>query len=450
MQSNKLKEVLNKSSLFPVIFFCLFFTSCNSSNENLVLLSSSIKELSDEEYPDNCDLESRSELWDKFNHSFFQVVRNDSLDFTVEILPENEFSDTIVFEHINLLSWIPTIPNHIVSDPYLIDIGIINAEWNRQQVKFNKGEFKLSGNHEESKNTVRVDLARNCLNSYAWEIITFTNENGVVRPMYHGWFDFPKELYRELFDEVNAGKLSFEAYKAHLENYKDPQKQKINLAVLRNISSESEKEFTDFRMQAYPLTAARKSKYKNIVCPVRPNVINDMLTDSTTYSTFQWPGFYDTSDPRPSTLSMLGIPKKVLVRKTLSNNSNRDSCYEFDVSFARNTDTSFITRVVIGGIIPSDLKQLPIEAYNNGIKKPMGIGNHGFYEHVNYAHEHPSSESPYYGFILDDQGKWVDSHFFGVDGPILHLDEKNPNLLHFWLLSFERHAMVCHLTFALN
>ena len=186
-----------------------------------------------------------------------------------------------------------------------------------------------------------------------------------------------------MFDEVNAGKLSFEAYKAHLENYKDPQKQKINLAVLRNISSESEKEFTDFRMQAYPFTAARKSKYKNIVCPVRPNVINDMLTDSTTYSTFQWPGFYDTSDPRPSTLSMLGIPKKVLVRKTLSNNSNRDSCYEFDVSFARNTDTSFITRVVIGGIIPSDLKQLPIEAYNNGIKKPMGIGNHGFYEPYN-------------------------------------------------------------------
>ena len=172
-----------------------------------------------------------------------------------------------------------------------------------------------------------------------------------------------------------------------------------------------------------------------------------MLTDSTTYSTFQWPGYYDTSDPRPSTLSMLGIPKSVVVRETTSNNENNDICYEFDVSFARNTDTSYITRVVIGGIIPAELNQMSINDYNNGIKKPMGIGNHGFYEHVTYANENPTSKSPYYGFILDDKGMWVDSHFFGVDGPILHLDENNPNLLHFWLLSFERHAMVTHLTF---
>ena len=87
------------------------------------------------------------------------------------------------------------------------------------------------------------------------------------------------------------------------------------------------------------------------------------------------------------------------------------------------------------------------KAAPNGIKKPMGIGNHGFYEHVTYANENPTSKSPYYGFILDDKGMWVDSHFFGVDGPILHLDEIDPNLLHFWLLSFERHAMVTHLTF---
>ena len=78
------------------------------------------------------------------------------------------------------------------------------------------------------------------------------------------------------------------------------------------------------------------------------------------------------------------------------------------------------------------------------------IGNHGFYEEIDYAQTHSSSSSPYYGFIVDDEGKWVDSHFFGVDGPLLHLDKDNPNLLHFWLLSFERHAMVSHLTFPLS
>ena len=431
-----------------VALFCI--GSCSNNSDDFNYASSTIRELSDEEYPDNCDIESRSDLWNKFNHSLFQVTRNDSLDFTVRILPENEFSDTITFSNINLLSWIPTIPDHISENSYLVEIGIINAEWNRQQVRFDFGEFQMSSNHEESQKTIRVDLARNCLNSYAWEVITFTEDSGKIKPMYHGWFDFPKALYRELFDEVNEGKLTFAQFKDHLELYKDPRKEIVDLSVLREVENEKIVGFSDFRMQSYPMTAARKSKYKNIVCPASPVLINDMLTDSTTYSTFQWPGFYDTSDPRPSTLSMLGIPKNVTVRKTVSKNSAQDFCYEFDVAFARNTDTNYITRVVIGGIFPSALKQLPLEEYNEGIKKPMGIGNHGFYEHVDYASTHSSSESPYYGFILDEEGKWVDSHFFGVDGPILHLDENDENLLHFWLLSFERHAMVAHLTFPIR
>ena len=80
----------------------------------------------------------------------------------------------------------------------------------------------------------------------------------------------------------------------------------------------------------------------------------------------------------------------------------------------------------------------------------MGIGNHGFYEPYNKATKNSVSNSPYYGLIIDSEGKWVDSHFFGVDGPILHLDENDPNILHYWLLSFERHAMVAHLTFPIE
>ena len=186
----------------------LFVVSCNSERDELLYVSSSITELSDTQYPDNNDMESRSELWDKYDHSLFQVSRNDSLDFTIRILPENEYSDTIIFNNVNLLSWIPTIPDHVLEDNYLKEIGIINAEWNRQQVRFNKGEFYLSNNNEENTNTVRVDLARNCLNSYAWEIITYTENNEKKSSMYHGWFDFPKELYRSLFNEVNAGKYS--------------------------------------------------------------------------------------------------------------------------------------------------------------------------------------------------------------------------------------------------
>ena len=51
--------------------------------------------------------------------------------------------------------------------------------------------------------------------------------------------------------------------------------------------------------------------------------------------------------------------------------------------------------------------------------------------------------------LLDENGKWLDSHTIGIDGPLLHLDENDPTLLHVWLLSFERHALVGHYTIQL-
>ncbi len=419
-------------------------------NATYKMYSTEIKELTDKQYPDNNDIDVRSDLWDKYSHLNFEIKRNSQHDFTIIITPENQYSDSIILTGINILSWIPTVPKHVAKDDYLKSIGIINAEWNRQQVKIKNAHFKACGKNEEKDKIVRVDLARNCLNAYAWEIITFTKENNKIKPLYHGWFDFPKELYRNLFDEVNKGILTFEEYREHLENYKDPEKKQINFEVLRTEKRSFTPEFTDYRLAFYPMTGARKTKYKNIVCPQNPERIEDMLNDSTRYSTFQWPGFYDTKDPRSTTLSMLGIPKKVIVKETTSKNEQQDRCFEFDISYARNTDTNYITRVVIGGIKKSQLKQLDQNNYNKGLKMPMGIGNHGFYEAIDYAQTHSSSTSPYYGFIVDDQGKWVDSHFFGVDGPLLHLDKDNPNILHFWLLSFERHAMVCHLTFPIS
>ena len=433
-----------------IVIFGLAIGLFSCKNATYKKYSSEIKELTDKQYPDNNDIDVRSDLWDKYSHLNFEIKRNSTHDFTIIITPENQYSDSIILTGINILSWIPTVPKHIAKDDYLKSIGIINAEWNRQQVKIKNAHFKACGKNEEKDKIVRVDLARNCLNAYAWEIITFTKENNKIKPLYHGWFDFPKELYRNLFDEVNKGILTFEEYREHLENYKDPEKKHLNFEVLRSENARFIPEFNDYRLAFYPMTGARKTKYKNIVCPQNPQRIEDMLNDSTTYSTFQWPGFYDTKDPRSTTLSMLGIPKKVIVKETTSKNEQQDRCFEFDISYARNTDTNYITRVVIGGIKKSQLKQLDQNNYNKGLKMPMGIGNHGFYEEIDYAETHSSSSSPYYGFIVDDEGKWVDSHFFGVDGPLLHLDKDNPNLLHFWLLSFERHAMVSHLTFPLS
>jgi len=71
-------------------------------------------------------------------------------------------------------------------------------------------------------------------------------------------------------------------------------------------------------------------------------------------------------------------------------------------------------------------------------------GNHSFHE-SHPKHEHCCSKTnSYFAFLADEQGNWLDSHEIGIDGPIFHWDDERPNLLHLWLLSFERHTLVGH------
>ena len=90
-------------------------------------VAADITQLTDEQYPDNNDIESRSELWNVYEHAKVEVVRNSENDFTIVFLPTNDKSDTIFIEQVNLLAWIPTIPTHAAKDEYLEHIGIINA-----------------------------------------------------------------------------------------------------------------------------------------------------------------------------------------------------------------------------------------------------------------------------------------------------------------------------------
>ena len=74
---------------FTIISALIIFNSCThtESNKNIVY-QAPIQELTDEKYPDNFQIESRSEMWNKYDHSLFQVERRDSNDFTTLFLLE--------------------------------------------------------------------------------------------------------------------------------------------------------------------------------------------------------------------------------------------------------------------------------------------------------------------------------------------------------------------------
>ena len=74
----------------------------------------------------------------------------------------------------------------------------------------------------------------------------------------------------------------------------------------------------------------------------------------------------------------------------------------------------------------------------------MGIGNHTFYETNDVHNSVHATDNQYYAMFLDREGNWLDSHTIGIDGPIFHFEDEERRILHLWLLSFERHALVGH------
>lgn len=92
------------------------------------------------------------------------------------------------------------------------------------------------------------------------------------------------------------------------------------------------------------------------------------------------------------------------------------------------------------------LPRIDPSQYDRGWQAPLGLGNPGFFESYEHVVASPPSQRTWYGFHLDAHDRWIDHHALGVDGPVLHWDADDPTLLHLYLLSYERHALLNHLT----
>jgi hypothetical protein len=409
------KEIQIKQALFPV--------------------STDITELTDKDYPDNPDMSIRSFLDGQYSHKDVVISQKEE-GFTFVFTPNNNKSDTLIVSGINIMEFMPSCPSYVSND-YMKFIGIVNQEWNRQQVKF--FEFEVKGNNGEQKVVKRIDIARNCLNAYLWEIIAYTEEEEKLKPYYHGWFSFPKEQYAALFEQRND--LKWADYENSLVGWIDPKNESLDLDQLRTIISQKEVSFVNMNDGYFPVKGERKKKEINIIIPKKHTSINDFLTDSTQFSTFSPPGFYNTSDPRTTELGRLNNPQTISYAESTSKNKAANKTFELIVSFndtIKNRKTSF----VIGGLNKKNIPTLAISDINKGFQMPMGISNHSFYETYDVMSSSLANQNPYYSFLINGDNKWLDSHKVGIDGPLLHYDKEGK--LHLWILSFERHAFVGH------
>ncbi len=442
-----------KKSLIHTLFALLTLLSCDystkhqslppvSQNEqiNKHIYTATLQEMNDEEYPDNPDISIRHP---KYIETVMQSISFEQKGevFEVIIYPSQQNDDTVIMNNIDLMEFIPSIPHCAKGDDYLSLISVVNQEWNRNQVKWSGEDLHqiLPKNFTVNGEVItRIDLARNCLSAYLWEVFFSAKIDGKDKVFYHGWFNFPKELYRQLFKERNY--IAFDSYAEYLEHWKNPANKPLNLNAIRKILSSSEVEFVNHDQEMYPLEGERKKKEICIIYPTHYDKMADFHTDSALFATFSEPGFYNRKDPRTTELGRFYNLKNIEYRKTES--THKAELDELKMIFER--ENGEITQFIFGGLDFSSLPKLSPADCNKGIPFPMGIGNHPFYESNREHLQINSQENPYFGVLLDEEGKWIDSHRIGIDGPLLHLDKDNPTILHVWLLSFERHALVGH------
>lgn len=424
-------------SVFLLPFFLLF--ACHSSEtEDSSTPSASLQALSDQDYPDNPDRALRHPQFEKDAFDRISFLREDETHGRFVMISATG-DDTLSLGKLDWSVWMPRLQPRLLKDQYLSYIGIVNQEWNRHQVTLRPDQIHFSGDPDQRPQ--QVDVARNCLHSGLWEVILYEEHEGHQAPTYHGWFHFPDEMYRELFNSINP--IPFEEYEYALTDWADPELNPVDVSALRQPEREMTLPISSHNEEDYPLTGERKKKFSNIIYPPNTNRIADFLTDSTLFATFTPPGIYTRSDPRKTELGRLAYPESCTGRSWTGENG--ETRLEIEINYGKD-DHGRRTNWYISGLLGERIPRLKEKHVDHGLQRPMGIGNPSFYQTYDEAKARSPETDPYFSILTDGDGRWLDSHAVGIDGPLLHWDASLPYILHVWVLSFERHAMVGHYT----
>lgn len=426
-----------KTKIGVLALLSLFIVSIMvfSQNAETIKVEFNVKGFNDVDYPSNPDIGFRSATYKNnfFKKGFLTKNGNSFYNITFETTEKG----AITLNNLDLSSWVPTIPDTFQENEYLTQLSLVNQEWNRNQVSFSENNFITN-----FKKIKRIDLAKNCLNSYLWEVIVYTEENKSILPYAHGWFNFPENIYQDLFFENNH--RPFQDFVAYLEQWKTPESKEIKKESLRKEIENVLVDYEDLSDSMYALSGERAKKRNEIIYPISFSSMRELQTDSTQFATFSPPGMYNKASPRKTELGRIFKLDSIILRKS-EKEGTAITPHEIEMIFSdKNKDR--VTKLILGGLDFSEIKTLSSADAHKGWQNSMGFGNHTFYEPYTEHLMKNSKDNPYYGYLTDERDKWLDSHKVGIDGPLLHFDNTSKNKLHIWLLSFERHALVGHYT----
>lgn len=406
-----------------------------------------VREFSNAEYPENPA--NHSVHHGRYNDRKLTLVKRDETHFDFILESDQPHVAKIAFRNVDVSLMTPGIPEWAKNDSGLQRIALTDRQWNRQQVNFgglDSPSVEITGGDGfEAKNLFSAELAKNCLNAGLWEILLFTNENNSKTLYYQGWFTFPLGHYRDLF-EHNTG-LSYHDHWYYLEHWFDPEGTPVSLTGLRKVVNE--KAVTARFDKSEPIIAAGEQIRKRKTT-LGENLVswNDIYKRSIAFASFIPPGRYSVSHEWNQKYSKMRQFDRAVLR-TVETPTTPAPLTELELVFS-DPETKDVYRFFASGFDPDNLPQLSMNQYHNGLYMPMGIGIPPFMQGYGDLQKVPPYKSPYFSVLLDKDDRWIDHHAFALDGAVMHRDQDNADLLHVYLLSYERHTLVAHVIIPLG
>ena len=391
------------------------------------------------------DPSGRSPYYSEYKGRQLKLVQVDETHFDFVFQPLDEHVAKVVFKNVDVSLMTVNVPEYVKENDGLRRIALTDREWNRQQVQFHVGSDDVEvtgGDGFEQENLKIASLARNCLNAGLWEVLLFTKTETGKQMYYQGWFSFPIGQYKRLWENNNGLSYwnDFNFYR--MEHWLDPAGNVIPVEKLRTVVSESKIDAHFDPDEPIPFAGEQIRKRRTTQAPgVRTwgDVIEKR--DDISLATFYPPGYYDVAKPWHNRYDLIAKFQNATHRrvKSLLDGEELD---ELQLTFESVDGKQ--SRLFIGGLDLSKVPAVARDQYNKGLYLPMGIGTPPFYQDYEVLKESPPQDNPYYSFFLDENNGWIDHHSMAVDGPILHRDAENPDLLHLYLMSYERHLLVAH------
>jgi hypothetical protein len=334
---------------------------------------------------------------------------------------------------IDLRPFIPRIPLLAKGDPGLTRIALIQRELNRVQTR-----YPAPGRPET------VFVANNCLKGGLWEIGLDRKDDKGALTYYHGWFQFPSAEYARLFESLNG--VPYASAAADLESYPKLDGIPVPLAKMRSVARDLPIAAVDAHLAEPVDRFSEQERKAALVLGPAPRTYGDWSVagrQPVVTAKFSEPGFYDSKDPVRFDLAWLGAPAEAHWRWVRSE-SFPDDFPEIELRYGNGyrlvLADARLTGLPARGAKPGDEADL--------LHVTFGIGTPEIYATADERFHELGPVPPAYLFLLDAKGDLVDNHHAGLDRIYLWREAGNPDRLHLYLVSYERIALVGHLSFA--